>query len=222
MPGGLDNMPMTYNTLVLQLEDYLDRTDVTTISEIPNFIYQAEQRICRESKNLGLVQTVSSVFLPSNGVIVKPGRWRRTLSWNIGTNTGTSTNNNYHNQLYLRSYEYIRQYWPDPTLTGQPLYYADYGYFNWIVAPTPDVGYPFEINYLELPEPLSITTQTNFLTDYAPDLLLYASLLEAIPYLANDERIPVWQSMYDRALASINNQDDMRVLDRTSERSSGG
>ena len=35
---------------------------------------------------------------------------------------------------------------------------------------------------------------TNWLLDKAPDLYLYASLLEAAPYLKNDQRIPVWMN----------------------------
>jgi hypothetical protein len=208
-------MTMTYNSLVLQIESYLNRNDADTIAQIPNFIYQAEQRICRESKNVGLVVYVTSAFLPGNSVISKPGRWRRTLTFNYGTGALFNT----RNQLYLRSYEYLRAYSPDSTLTGKPLYYSDYGYTHWLVAPTPDIDYPFEIGYLELPEPLSIAVQTNWLTNYAPDLLLYGCLLEAIPFLKNDERIPVWQNLYDRALASVENQDTLRLEDRASNRS---
>lgn len=209
-------MPMTYNSLVLQIQSYLNRTDADTIAQIPNFIYQAEQRICRESKNIGLEQYVTGNFIINNPVITKPGRWRRTLSINYGT----GVNNNTVNQLYLRSYEFLRTYWSDPTISGLPLYYSDYGFSHILIAPTPQAAYPIQIIYLELPNPISIANQTNWLTDYAPDLLLYASLLEAIPFLKNDERIPVWEKMYDRGLASINGQDDMRVEDRASNRGS--
>jgi hypothetical protein len=63
---------------------------------------------------------------------------------------------------------------------------------------------------------LSPQNQTNWLTDYAPDVLLYAILLEAVPFLKNDERIPVWESAYARGLASLNQQDDARQNDRAS------
>ena len=41
-----------------------------------------------------------------------------------------------------------------------------------------------------------------------PDLLLYAALGEAEPYLMNDERLQTWAAMYDRALNSITKSDD--------------
>lgn len=207
-------MPMTYNSLVNQIESYLNRSDADTVAQIPNFIAQAEQRICREGKTIGLEQYVTSSFFPNNPVLQKPARWRRTLTFNCGT----GSTNNTRNQLYTRSYEFLRGYWPDATQTGLPLYFGDYAYDHWLVAPTPDQAYPFEISYLELPEPLSVITQTNWLTDYASDVLLYACLLEAVPFLKDDDRIPVWEMMYNRGLQSLNAQDEQRYVDRASNR----
>jgi hypothetical protein len=206
---------MTYNSLVNQVMDYLIRTDIDTLNEVPNFIYQAEQRICRESKSIGLEVYVTGSFISNSPVLAKPARWRRSLTLNFGTGVG----NNTVNQITLRSYEFVRNYWPNPTQTGQPKFYSDYGYDHLLIAPTPDQDYPFEYGYLQLPEPLSPSVQTNWLTNNAPDVLLYATLLEAVPFLQNDERIPVWQSMYDKGIASLNTQDDQRQLDRSSNRS---
>ncbi len=38
-----------------------------------------------------------------------------------------------------------------------------------------------------------------------PDALLYASLLEAEPYLINDARSQTWATLYDRAIKNITN-----------------
>jgi hypothetical protein len=57
------------------------------------------------------------------------------------------------------------------------------------------------------------------LTEYAPDLLTYATLLEATPFLKNDERIATWQAMYDRAAQALNGEDLKRILDRSANRS---
>lgn len=207
-------MAMTYASLSAQILQYLNRNDADTVAMVPNFIAQAEQRICRESKNIGLEQYVTGNFIVGNAVLAKPSRWRRNITFNYGTGTG----NNTRNQVYLRSYEFMRNYWPDDTQTAPPLYYSDYGYDHLLVTPTPDQAYPFEFSYLELPLQLTALQQTNWITDFAPDVLLYASLLEAIPFLKNDERIPVWEKMYDRGLTSLNRQDDQRLLDRTSNR----
>lgn len=205
---------MTYNTLVKQVQDELERTDATFVSYIPNFIYQAHDRINADSKNVGLERYVSGAFNAGNPVFAKPGRWRRTISFSYGSGAG----NNTRNQIRLRSYEYLRNYWPDATQTSVPLYYADYGFFNFLVAPTPAANYPYELAYLELPEPIGPTVQTNWLTTYAPRLLLYATLLEAVIYLKDPERIPELEAEYQKSLAPLNTQDAMRTIDRASDR----
>ena len=205
-------MSMTYNSLVSLISSYLSRSDDSTIARIPDFISQAEQRICRESKTIGLLSYVEGTFTPTESVIQKPARWRRTITFNYGNGPG----NNTRNQIRRRTYEYLRSYWPNSTETGEPLFYSDYGYSNFLIAPTPDQAYPFEIGYLELPVPLTPQNQTNWLTNYAPDLILYGSLLEAIPFLKNDERIQLWLDFYKRALSSVNSQDDARKTDRAS------
>lgn len=209
-------MSMTYNSLFNQIISYLNRSDADTLAQIPNFISQAEQRICRESKNIGLEVYVTDSFLAGTSVFAKPARWRRTITLNFGTGPLF----NVRNQMFLRSYEFVRNYWPNSDLLDVPKFYCDYGYSHYLIAPTPDLNYPFELSYLQLPEPITPLNQTNWITDYAPDVFLYASLLEAIPFLKNDERIPVWQLMYDRGLGSLNNQDDLRLLDRASARNS--
>jgi hypothetical protein len=61
---------------------------------------------------------------------------------------------------------------------------------------------------------LDDNNQTNWLTEYAPNLLLYATLLEATPFLKNDERIPVWTNMYAMAAQALNGEDLKKILDR--------
>jgi len=209
-------MSVTFDSLVAKISDELERSDADTLAAIPNFINNAQQRICRDSKNVGLEQPVTSNFTSGNPVLQKPGRWRRTLSINYGSGSNFNT----RNQLVLRSYEFLRAYWPDSTQTGAPLYYSDYGYYNLLLAPTPDQAYPFEMIYLELPQPLSSQNQTNWLTNYAPDLLFYASLVEAVIFLRNFEILDKYENEYQKRLASINDQDDRRVTDRASDRRS--
>ena len=120
--------------------------------------------------------------------------------------------------LQPRSLEYCRAYWPDPRQVGDPLYYADYDYYHYMVTPTPRLPAPFEVGYYQLPPLLDITNQTNWLTDIAPTLLRYKVLLEAAPFLKNDDRIAVWEQRYGQAAQAITGQDLDKINDRTSER----
>ena len=210
---------MTFSTLQQDVQRYLERgaslaADPVVYEQIPRLINLAERRIARELKVQGLINVVTGTLQAGQSVYPKPDRWRDTVSMNIGTGASSNT----RTQLFTRSYEYLRRYWPDSTQTDTPNFYGDYDYTHWLVAPTPDVAYPFEILYYELPPLLDDVVQSNWLTEYAPQLLLYATLLEATPFLKNDERIGTWQSMYDRAAQMLNGEDLAKILDRNSVR----
>lgn len=209
----------TFTTLQEDARRYLERgaslaTDPTVYEQLPRLINLAERRCARELKIQGFINVVTDTMVVGQSVYAKPDRWRDTVSMNVGTGSGFNT----RQSLLTRAYEYLRAYWPDDTATDQPLYYADYDYNHWLFAPTPDAAYPFEVIYYELPVLLDDANQTNWLTEQAPELLLYATLLEATPFLKNDDRIPVWQQMYDRAASMLNGEDLAKILDRAAVR----
>lgn len=201
---------MTYDSLVSDIQTYAERTDSPFVDQVPRFIMMAENRIASEDKPLGFQGTVSGTL--SGNTLVKPARWRKTKSLSIVSGG---------NKIYLfnRSYEYCRTYSPNPSTTGTPRYYADYNYEHFFIAPTPSTGFQFELMYYERPQPLSSENQTNWNTQYAPQLLLYACLLEAMPFLKTSERIPEFQGLYDRALGAIIKEDSERITDSSAQRS---
>lgn len=210
---------MTFTTLQEDVRRYLERgatyaSDPVVYEQIPRLINLAERRIARELKVQGFINVVTGTLTIGQSTYSKPDRWRDTVSINIGT----GAQNNSRKVLFSRAYEYLLSYWPDRSQTEEPIFYSDYDYDHWLIAPTPDAEYPFEILYYELPPLLDDVVQTNWLTEYAPQLLLYGTLLEATPFLKNDERIGVWQSMYDRSAAMLNGEDLAKILDRSAVR----
>ena len=199
---------MTYDSLVSDVTLYLERSDADTIDQIPRFIMLAEQVIATNIKFLGNLVVATGNFTTDDPVLVKPARWKKTVSMSCTDTTGKK------NPVFLRKYEFIRTYNPDPTATGVPKYYGDYDYYHWIVAPTPSSALAFEVSYYERAEPLSSEAQANWFTINAPQALLYGTLLQAIPFLKNDDRIPVWKSMYDEVIESLKTEDVQRILDR--------
>lgn len=201
----------TYNSLVQQTQDTLDRTDASTIAQIPYFIYQAEVKMCELIKTLGVEDYVVSTFTPNVSVYPYPARMRRV----ININYGTGTDNNFRNQLEEKSYDYCRMYTPDSTTSlAPPKFYADYGVYNFLVAPTPDAAYPFEIAFMGLPQPLTPANQTNWFTNYASNALFYGVMVEGLNYLKDYEQIPPWEEKFKEACAILQNTDDMRKRDR--------
>jgi hypothetical protein len=210
---------MTFESLQQDVRRYLERgatlaSDAVVYEQIPRLINLAERKIARELKVQGFINVVTGELNTGQSVYPKPDRWRDTVSINIGT----GATQNERKFLFTRDYEYIRTYWPNALDTDTPLFYSDYDYSHWLIAPTPDQDYPFEILYYELPPLLDDSVQTNWVTEYAPQLLLYGTLVEATPFLKNDERIQVWQSMYDRAAAMLNGEDLGKILDRSAVR----
>jgi hypothetical protein len=198
---------MTYDSLVADISSYLERTDQATLEKIPTFIMLAEQQIALEIKFLGNLTVQESTMVATQSVIDKPARWRKTVSMNI-TVAGK------RQPVLLRKPEYLREFWPDATQTGVPAYYGDYDYTHWLVAPTPDLDYTFEVLYYERVQPLDSTNQTNWFTTYAPQAMLYGTLLQAMPFLKNDERIPMWKAQYDLVINTLKAEDATRVADR--------
>ena len=207
---------MTFDSLETDLRQYLERgtsVDPTVFEQIPRLINLAERDLARALKIQGFINVVTSVMAAGTSVYAKPDRWRDTVSINFGVGVAQE-----RTPLFPRSYEYCRMYWPTEALTSQPKFYADYDYDNWLVSPTPDFAYPFEVLYYQLLPLLDNLNQTNWATDHAPNSLLHGSLLQATRFLKNDERIPVWQSTYDRDLGLLNGEDVQKIIDRSSNR----
>ena len=101
---------------------------------------------------------------------------------------------------------------------GVPRYYADYDFEHFYLAGTPDADLDFELTYYERPEPLSGINETNWYTQYSPDTLLYACLLEAQPWLKLDGRTQQFQALYDRSLQMLGNESMRRMSDNTQTR----
>lgn len=205
---------LTYNSLVSNLLGYLERDDADTVAAIPTFVLFAQQRISRDAKTLFLETYVTNALTINVNVIQKPANWLNTITFNVGN----GTNNNTRNQIILRDYEYCRKYCPDDSVQGLPKYYCDYGYNNWLIVPTPDVAYPFELAYEGLPTPIDVSNQTNQLTQNAPELLFYACLIEAYVYLKDSANLQVAQGLYNTALQAIQTESVFRQTDRYSER----
>lgn len=198
---------MTYDSLVENIQSYLERSDAATINKIPLFIMLAEQTIASQIKFLGNLTVNTSTTVTGESVINKPARWHKTVSMNI-------TVDGKRQPVLLRKPEYLREYWQDPTQTGTPKFYADYDYTHWLIAPTPDAEYPFEVLYYERLQPLDSSNQSNWFTQYAPQALLYGSLLQAMPFLKNDDRVQLWQTLYGQAMEILKAEDQLRIADR--------
>ena len=198
---------LTYDSLTQLVLQYLERSDPAVVEFIPTAISLAEFEIAQDIKTLGQMEVVNANMEIGNPVIQKPARWRKTVSMTVTTPTGKQP-------VFLRKLEYLNNYWPDVTATDVPLFYADYDYDHWFIAPTPNSAYFFEALCYTRLQPLDSATQTNWLTQNAPNAMLFGTLKQTAPFLKDDARLALWSGLFDAAMAALKTEDQLRVGDR--------
>ena len=79
---------------------------------------------------------------------------------------------------------------------------------NILFGPTPDSVYTYSMTYYKALTALSDSAPTNWAILNAPDLYLYGALLQAEPFLMNDERVPLWERGVRQVINDLQEQDD--------------
>tara|TARA_R110000744_G_scaffold188846_1_gene308095 strand:+ start:1985 stop:2605 length:621 start_codon:yes stop_codon:yes gene_type:complete len=90
---------------------------------------------------------------------------------------------------------------------GTPKFYAFTGE-QFEFYPVPDDTYNAELVYYAEIEALSDQNTSNWLLSDAPDVYLYGTLAQSAPFLGDDARLSVWNSLYEKALSGLNNASD--------------
>ena len=193
---------MTYNSLVLMVQQYMERDDPDFIAQIPNLIALAESSLAAELKTYLQLIVVETTLAENQDVLDKPARWRKTVSMKVNGQP-----------ILLRSQDYVAQYLSESD-PGLPKYYADYDWDHWNFAPLPDQEYPVEIIYYAEIQPLDATNQQNLFTREVPQAMLFGTLLQAQGYLKALDKLPVWKQFYTDALSALKKEDNIRRVDR--------
>jgi hypothetical protein len=171
----------TYSDLKSAIGDWLNRTDLTAV--IPQFIMMAEARFNRELRVRDMLLRAEAVS--DAEYLSVPADWLETYSLEmVVTATTTAPPLMYIgvNEAKILKANHIQ---------NDPRYYTMInGSFELIPAPKADQD--LILTYYQKIPALSDAAPTNWLMTKSPDLYLYASLLNAAPYLKNDERIQVW------------------------------
>ena len=177
-----------YATLQTAVADYLARDDLTTF--IPNFIQNAENKLYR-SLNLRNEETALSVSI-SSGAAAVPSDFK-ALKFAYFDQSPAQT-------LEWVSISELYNDYPDRSDSGVPFVISREG-TNFVFGPNSQDGTLKGIYYAKK-DPLRTTDPSWYATN-APEVLLYASLLEAEPFLVRDERIGVWQNFFLDALETL-------------------
>ena len=185
----------TYTGIKDAVADWLDRSDLT--ARIPDLTALAEARINRDLRIRPMEVRSTMNTTAGKRYFQLPGGYLQMRNIQINTDR-------------IQPLEYITPEMLDRlyggSSSGLPSAYTLIG-DEIQLAPIPDAEYELEMAFYEkftsLGDGTAGTVTTNWLTENAPDVLLYGALLEAEPFIKNDERIQLWLTMYKAATKDL-------------------
>ncbi len=205
---------LTYDSLKTTVTSYLQDKSEAVTDQLPTFIMLAQRRIAKDCKTLGMEFLDTSNLTVGDAFFLKPPDWRNTISFVINPASNPAlSQQSFAQQLILRPVEYLTQYNSTGAL-GLPIYYAEGSFRDWLLAPIPDFAYTVAIQYMCLPPLIDEFLSTNWMTQYAPECLIYATLYETASFLMDDPRMQTWYQLYSQAMSALNNEDASRKQDR--------
>ena len=194
---------MTYAELVQKIRDYTEvGSEVLTSTIVNGFIRDSEFKIFREADADYAREYANSTFTANNKFVALPNAAgtaaeRRALvvrSVVVTNSSGVQVSLEPRDDTFLTEYN-------STGATGFPKYYATFRENAIEVAPTPDAAYVVALDYIYSPDALSATNTTTYISLNAPELLLYACLLEAFAYLKGPmDMYKLYQEKYNEAL----------------------
>jgi hypothetical protein len=174
-------MSFTLATLKTAIQDYTDNNETSFVTNLPNFIKGAEEKIFKSVDLDYFRKNVTSAFTSSDQFLSVPSDYLASFSLQITTSGSESF-------LLQKDVNFIREYTPASTTTGVPKYYSRFDVDNFIVAPTPDSNYALELHYYYRPDSITAGADsgTTWISTNAPFALLYGSLIEAYYYMKGE------------------------------------
>lgn len=181
----------SYSTLKSSIADFLNRSDLTSV--IPTFISLSEAKFNRTLRVRQMIKRATATI--DTQFFAMPADFLEAKSFVLNTNPLT--------YVEYATQDFLQKQRQDVYITsGKPALFGVVG-TQFETVPTPDGNYTGELTYYAKIESLSDTTTSNWLLAYAPDLYLYGALVQAAPYLRDDERISVWGQFYTAAMEDI-------------------
>jgi hypothetical protein len=182
----------SYDGLVSSVSDWLMRSDLTAV--IPSFISLAEGQMNRSLRLRQMLKRSTTTLdeayegLPSDCLQVY-----RVAIDGVVLSPVTADQITTYTERYLGD---ATQWY---AVIGDALQFAP--------APAASATGSLELVYYGRLLALSASQQTNGMLDWAPDVYLYGTLLQASPYLQDDQRAIMWRALYTEAVEACNAAD---------------
>jgi hypothetical protein len=194
---------MNYTELTQALQDYLETSETSFVSNIPNFVRQAEERIYRSVQIPELRKNATASTTSGNQYLARPSDFLSVFSLAVVDGSGN------YSYLYDKDVNFIREAYPSSSTSGLPKYYAQFDgdqvgtEGNFILGPTPNGTYTVELHYYYDP-PSIVATGTSWLGTNAEAALLYGALIEGYTYLKGDaDMLKLYMDRYAEAMSQL-------------------
>ena len=181
---------MTYSELKSLVQNYLQNTETTFVSDLPKLIEQAEERILKTINLPVFKKNVSGTLTSGNQYLSTPTDFLDNFSLSI-------TNSSEQTFLLFKDVNFIREAYPNASTSGIPKHYALFDDTTFIVGPTPNASFTAELHYFYRPASITEGTDsgTTWLSTNAKNTLLYGTLLESYVYMKGD---PDMMGLYEK------------------------
>jgi hypothetical protein len=178
-----------YNSLIQALKDVAEDDGAEFSEYIVIAIDLAEERLFNELELSDLSTKFTGGLTGNSTTLNKPD------DYTIGIHLSVTVAGD-KKFLKRKTEDFIVDYWPNPANTGVPKYYCDSDQTTFLIAPTPNASYAYEIKYLAKPTKLSINDQENFYTKNVKDVLYAACMVEMCKFMKAWDQIEVWEITY--------------------------
>ena len=188
---------MNYAQLVTAIEDYTESSESVFVSNIPNFVQLAEERIYNAVQIPAIRRNVIGNVTTGDKYLSLPTDYLATFSLAVVDSDG--------NQQFLldKDVNFIRQAYPNPADAGLPKYYGQFAPYTFILGPTPDQNYEVELHQYYYPESI-VTAGTSWIGDNFETVLLYGSLREAVIFQKGEQdMVAYYEQKYQESMALL-------------------
>ena len=197
----------TYAELVDQIRSYTETdSNVLTTTIVNDFISQAELRIFREIDLDCFRAYQFTTLTQGNEFVTLPGATPSTAAFvrTAAIYPTAGTDANVRTYLLQKDISYMTEYWPNRTSQEKPKYYAMWDQNTIYLAPTPNSAYKIELALNRNETGLSTTNTTTWVSQNAPQVLLYGCLVEAFKFLKGPyDLLAQYDKSYQQALERL-------------------
>lgn len=193
-------MSFTLSTLKTAVQNYVESAETTFVASLDTFIKEAEERILKAVELPVFRKNVTGTASASNTYLSTPSDFLASYSLAV-------ISSNVYSYLLFKHVSFIRDFTPNASTTGLTKYYSLFDDNTFLLAPTPDREYSFELHYKYRPDSLTTTsgTTTTWLSDNAPDAMLYGTLVEAATFLKIPEEVVLYEQRFVQAVNGLKN-----------------